>query len=399
MRTRLQPAIPDRSTRRGAAALVLTVCLLVPGAVLAQQSTSLVGAGGGTFPADTTYNGVLVTGMGFGMGVDLPAGAPVVGNFEFTLLGVSGGDPRLIVIEGKATDGSGTVGGGVTVFGTATVDMGDGTPPATGLAFMMAVDTAGSGQTTAQMVIDGTSLPPATVDAGAFSVEVPTCVPPLPTLITDSLCGAGSGLIGTHWISLPSWSPLKTAADLCTALGPTATVVRQKFPEPEAPDSTVPGTWSYDCTTHACTPGSTGAPATEPGCPAPDCFCLNPGEGYEVVTGAAVSVDIKGCEGQVPITLPPGGRSYIISVPIQTNLVTFNDLALYIGLTSTGIMRGTVQGLNGCTGLTTSCNAGTGSCSAAHLVPGLAYRVRYTNTNGATFINPTTSTGTCPPPC
>jgi len=387
-----------RTERRGAAILLLAMAgLFLPGTALAQQSTTLVGAGGGTYPPGTLYNGVEVTSMRFGMGIDLPAAlAPVVGNFEFTLLGTIGGVPRTIVIEGIATAGFGDAATGATVTGVTAVDMGDGSLPVIGLPFVLTATTSGPGQGTLAMVIDNASLPPATVTTGSLGVD--ECVPPLPTLVTDNLCGVGAGLIGTSWISLPSYSPLKTANDLCTALGPNATVVTQKFADSTGPGTIVAGTWTFDCGSHACTPGAV-TPPFEAGCSAADCFCINPGEGYEVVVSAPTTFDVVGCESQVPIVLPPGGSTYLISVPINTNLVTLNDLALHIGLASTGVVRGTVVGLNGCTGATTVCSAGTVGCISATLVPGRAYRVRYTHINGTTFINPTTSTAQCPPPC
>ena len=192
---------------------------------------------------------------------------------------------------------------------------------------------------------------------------------------------------------------MKSAKDLCGALGPTAISVTQRFPDSAAPGATVGGTWTYDCGSRTCTPGSAFTPATEPGCPAADCFCINTGEGYEVKVNAPTSAAVKGCESRVSITLPAGADTYLISVPINTSVHTFQDLATTIGLQATGTLRGTVTGLNGCTGAFFSCNAGTAACNVALIVPGMAYRVRYTNKLGATFVNPTTSTAQCPPPC
>ena len=384
---------------RTGAVLCGMVFLLCRGQAFAVQSTELAGAGGGVFPAGTTFNGVFVSGLRFGFGVDLAVTSGVAGTFEFTILGLSAtGQPQIITIEGTATGGSGTAGSGATVLGTTRVDMGDGTPPSTGLPFVLAVTAGAVGQGTLEMSVNATPLPLATVNTGTLTVA--PCRPDLPTLLTDALCAisTGGGLIGHNWISLPSYTNLKTAKDLCAALGPNALSVTQRFPDSASPGTTVGGTWTFDCKSQTCTPGSASTPPFEAAC-ATACFCVNPGEGYDVVVGAPTSFQVQGCESRVPITLPAGSDTYLVSVPIATNLHTFQDLATAVGMPSTGLPRGTITGVNACTGLPVTCSAGTAACNTILLSPGSAYRLRFTNTNGTTFVNPTTSTAQCPPPC
>jgi hypothetical protein len=87
--------------------------------------------------------------------------------------------------------------------------------------------------------------------------------------------------------------------------------------------------------------------------------------------------------------LPAGANTYLFSPPYATNLVTWDDLAIAVGLPRTGILRGGVGGLDGCTGIFTRYTAGTSSPPA--LVPGTAYFLLNTNNFGLSFQNPTTS--------
>jgi len=206
---------------------------------------------------------------------------------------------------------------------------------------------------------------------------------------TINFCQVGVGNIGTNWISLPTGSPLHTAEALCAAI-PHALSVGQKFPMDDAVGLT-PEEWTYDCLTHVCTPSPLTPTSTESGCSTSSCFCLDPGEGFVVKVSAPSSLLVTGTEASIPIVLAPTGLSYWVSVPYQTNLVTWNDLALAAGLPSTDFPRGTVTGINPCTGVVISVGAGTPSAMAAALVPGRAYRIRYPEVPVASFINPTTA--------
>src|SRR5712692_11807661 len=181
-------------------------------------------------------------------------------------------------------------------------------------------------------------------------------------LFTENLCGPG-----TTWMSLPSESLIMTAEKLCSAIGPTALTVAEFYPDGSA-------RYTFDCTTNACT--STGA-IPEPGCTASACVCVDPGEGFEVQTSGPAAVPIDGCDSFVPINIPivagaTGGS--LVSVPFKTTLVTFHDLGLYFGLTSTGLQRGTVTGRNCVAGTFQTCLVGSATCMSVPLVQGEAYR-------------------------
>lgn len=210
-------------------------------------------------------------------------------------------------------------------------------------------------------------------------------------------CGStGQTSIGTWWFSLPTCSNLKTAEQLCAAI-PNAINVAQRFPAFGGdPSETNLRDWTYDCQTGACTASTNTPSPAEPGCSASSCFCVDPGEGFSVKVSAPSSLMVTGCEDPLTITLPPGGRNYMISVPYQTNLATFNDLALAVGL-PTGVVKGTVTGVDGCTGQAITQFAGTPGAMATSLIPGRAYRIRYTDTLGHSYTNPTT--GSCNGAC
>jgi hypothetical protein len=182
-----------------------------------------------------------------------------------------------------------------------------------------------------------------------------------PLFVRNLACG------GTHWVSLPTQSDLATAQDMCTRVGAIAQSVTQRFPDG-------PGTASYDCTS--------GAGVN---------FTIDDGEGIELVTIGPGSFPINGCDEPVQITLPPGGQAYLVSVPYCTTLTTWNELGSLIEPPGP-LFRATVTGRNTCTGAFTSCTVGTAACNALALVPGEAYLVRRTNTNGTTYVNPTDPT-------
>jgi hypothetical protein len=206
-----------------------------------------------------------------------------------------------------------------------------------------------------------------------------------PPITTVPLCGPG-----TNWLSLPTHSDLMTAADLCAAVGPAADLVSQRFPDG-------PGSYTYECATTECTPPD-GGPADEAGCPASSCFCVHPGEGFQVTTVGAASLPINGCDEFVSLTLPmlvgSGLTGTLVSIPYSTFLATANDLGIYFGLTSSGVARGTVSGFNCATGTITSCSVGTAACDSFVLVPGQAYQLRNTVSGDLTALNP----AICAPP-
>lgn len=147
---------------------------------LAQNATTVTGAGGGVYPAGTTFtagsisalNGVTLSGLTFGMGVALPGDGTANGSFESTLIGTSAtGLPRNIVVEGNPTSGSSQAGGPANYTGTCTVNPGDGTPSLTGVPFAVVVAKLPNGAWGLTLTLGTTGLPAATVTSGSVTVK------------------------------------------------------------------------------------------------------------------------------------------------------------------------------------------------------------------------------------
>jgi hypothetical protein len=165
---------------------VVTLCaaFLCTGAAFAQASTPLVGAGDGAFGGAASFGGVPLTGMRFGMGVDVAEDGSADGTVETTLLGISVlGHPQVITVEANITAGHISASGVANVSGMSAVDMGDGSAPVTGVPFTLAVTPNASGQGSLVLVVDTTALPAVLVMQGG--VTLPTCTPPEvgPTLV------------------------------------------------------------------------------------------------------------------------------------------------------------------------------------------------------------------------
>jgi hypothetical protein len=206
-------------------------------------------------------------------------------------------------------------------------------------------------------------------------------------------CGQGAGLIGTWWISLPNvnptinGSPVATAEDLC-ALIPNATSVGQAFGQVSGLGN-LGHEWTYDCAAQTCTAGAQTPNPPEGGACCSTCFCVNPGEGYIVKVSAPSSFVVGGGESPELIKLSGGAQNWFISVPFGScSINNANDLAVATGLPNTGLMRGLVTALNGCTGAVTACNAGTAACSSLTIVPGMGYRIRYLDALPHAWTNP-----------
>ena len=145
-------------------ALTLVVMLLP--ASLFGQATGVAGAGAGTFPINTALNGVSLSGLKFGLGVLIPGDGTADGQLQATLLGTTPlGQPRNIEVEGDATNGT-LATGSRTFSGTATVDMGDGTPPLLNVPFTVAATAAGL-----VLTLGATTLPAATLTAGTITIK------------------------------------------------------------------------------------------------------------------------------------------------------------------------------------------------------------------------------------
>jgi hypothetical protein len=195
-------------------------------------------------------------------------------------------------------------------------------------------------------------------------------------------CGQGAGLVGTYWISLPTGNPqingtpIATAEDLCATI-PNAISVRQSLPASAGGGTTAARDWTYNCQTSACTPAALSPAPPESGACCGSCFCVQPGEGYEVVVSAASSFTVSGSDVPDLLRLAAGSLSFLISIPFDACPINANDLSVVLGMPQTGGLRGNIQALDGCTGAVASVPSGTAAAISLTLQAGMAYRVRF----------------------
>ena len=115
----------------------------------------VTGAGAGVFPAGASFNGIELAGGTFGLGAQISSTGSANGALEVQYTGTSLiGLSQWITITGWITSGTSNPDGSVTLNGTSTLDLGDGTPPTGGLALVV---NAGPGGVT--VTIGSTTLP------------------------------------------------------------------------------------------------------------------------------------------------------------------------------------------------------------------------------------------------
>jgi hypothetical protein len=156
-----------RRAMRAATILAAAAVLWAPPIAAQTDSSLTTGAGAGIYPSGTTFSGIPISGLEFTIGVDLPAGGTVAGQFQTVLLGLSAlGQEQLITIEGEANGGSVKADGSSTFSGVCTVDMGDGTLPLKDVPFTVTA----TGKSLV-LIIGATNLSAASVSAGSITIR------------------------------------------------------------------------------------------------------------------------------------------------------------------------------------------------------------------------------------
>ena len=151
----------------------LYVCAIVLGlafttAPVAAQSDdhSVTAAVSGQFVDGSMLGPVALAGVEIGTGVFIEADGTASGTFHAVLQGSSLlGAAQEITVEGNVTGGSVDTDGRATFNGSASLDMGNGAPPLTNVAFSV---TAGSNGV--ELLIDSVTLT-ATLNGGAITIE------------------------------------------------------------------------------------------------------------------------------------------------------------------------------------------------------------------------------------
>ena len=116
-----------------AAAMLVVALALWPVPAPAQSETVVTGAGAGLLAGSAVLYSVRLQSLEFGQGVILQEDGSAIGDFQSLLLGTSLlGQPQTLTVEGTVSSGSVRADGSVIFGGTATVDLGLGTPPLRG---------------------------------------------------------------------------------------------------------------------------------------------------------------------------------------------------------------------------------------------------------------------------
>jgi hypothetical protein len=141
---------------------------MAPAPVAAQVDVAgVTGAAEAIFPSGAIFSGVRLSGLTLGQGVFLAQDGSATGQFQAVLLGTSLlGAPQELTVEGEVRAGVIGGDGSATFSGTATVDMGNGTPPLLGVPFTV---TASTGSLV--LILNAVALPTATVTAGSITIE------------------------------------------------------------------------------------------------------------------------------------------------------------------------------------------------------------------------------------
>lgn len=151
--------------------LVLGLALLLAAVPAAIQATShdeieVTAAATGAFPADTTFQGIPVTGSTLAFGVLIGAGGSAEGDLLIVLAGTSLlGTAQEITLEGTVVGGSLNGPGNVTFSGSGALDLGDGAVPVT-VPFVVTTTTTGL-----QVAIADTALPTQTLTSGSIYID------------------------------------------------------------------------------------------------------------------------------------------------------------------------------------------------------------------------------------
>jgi hypothetical protein len=150
------------------AALLALVGVMGPARVSAQAgAVGVTGAAEATLPTGASFNGVPLRGLTLGQGLVIAQDGAAKGQFQTVLLGTSLlGAPQDVIVEGEVHNGSFTADGPANFSGTATVNMGNGTPPLVAVPFWVTASTNGL-----RLTLYSSELPTATVTAGSITIE------------------------------------------------------------------------------------------------------------------------------------------------------------------------------------------------------------------------------------
>ena len=161
------------ATWTAALIVILGATLGIPHAALAADQTVATAGAGGLYPSGTSFMAVSVSGLQLAFGAEVHADGNGLGNFTAVLLGLSAaGLEQNIKIQGAVTAGTRNAVNVAVLSGTATLDLGDGTPAMPGVPFTATLTTGTNNLGTVGLDIVGFStLPNATLNAGSLALR------------------------------------------------------------------------------------------------------------------------------------------------------------------------------------------------------------------------------------
>jgi hypothetical protein len=147
-------------------AIVLALAITTASVIADSDEHSVTAAVNAVFDNGAELGPVALQGIEVGTGVFIEADGSASGTFHALLQGSAFGSPREITVEGKVSDGSIGPDGRATFSGTASVNLGDGTPPLPSVPFSVIAGTDG-----VVLAIDSTTLPATGLTSGAITIE------------------------------------------------------------------------------------------------------------------------------------------------------------------------------------------------------------------------------------
>ena len=187
------------------------------------------------------------------------------------------------------------------------------------------------------------------------------------------------------WVSIPpgpSPNPIRTAEDLAEAI-PDVVRVTKRFPGGDG----VCDSYTWNAVDGICTGSPAGGcEVPEPGAEAcgSSCFCVHPGEGFEIERTTSRPFQMYGEDGVVEFDLKRSDSVYLVSVPIGVDGLTARQL--YNAISSRRCHVGRVSKLT--CGMTLRNWSGTAGDNFS-LEPGEAYEVAVTQCDTHVRIAPT----------
>lgn len=149
--------------------VILTVLGLVTTAPTSETSDAeiaVTAAASGLFPAGAGLGSLAVESVDLGAGVFINSQGSATGTFHAVLAAESLlGQQQQIAVDGRVTAGASS-GDNTTFSGTATLDLGDGTPLLPAVPFSVTLTADG-----VALTIDSMPLPPAGITAGSMTIE------------------------------------------------------------------------------------------------------------------------------------------------------------------------------------------------------------------------------------